>query len=193
MNERNVFRLLKTFLLSGIFLLIVGCSSSDASKNKPQDENITTIETVLEHQFTGPDQELIKLLENPNNQTIIGKEGGNGASEAKQTELDLYLEETYKSYFTEDMYNEFIGTYALGYHTAAYNNGYQLEVRNIDIKQNDTTENAYDFTVNVQYQKENNKKMSSEVTGRAHIYEEGKISNIDFSDDDGLLEALNNK
>ncbi|WP_079529260.1 hypothetical protein [Halobacillus hunanensis] len=193
MNESNVSRIFKAFLLSGIFLLIVGCSSSDTSKTTPQDENITTIETVLEHQFTGPDQKLIELLDDPNNQTIIGKEGDNGSSETKPTELDLYLEETYKSYFTEDMYDKFIGSYALGYHTAAYNNGYQLEVKNIDIKQNDTTENAYDFTVNVQYQKENSQEMTFEVTGRAHIYEEGKISNIDFSDDDGLLEALKTK
>ncbi|UOR14156.1 hypothetical protein [Halobacillus amylolyticus] len=193
MNESNVSRIFKAFLLSGIFLLIVGCSSSDTSKTTSQDENITTIETVLEHQFTGPDQKLIELLDDPNNQTIIGKEGDNGSSETKPTELDLYLEETYKSYFTEDMYDKFIGSYALGYHTAAYNNGYQLEVKNIDIKQNDTTENAYDFTVNVQYQKENSQEMTFEVTGRAHIYEEGKISNIDFSDDDGLLEALKTK
>ncbi|MFD2924303.1 hypothetical protein [Halobacillus naozhouensis] len=193
MKESNAFRIVKTFLLSGILVLMVGCSSSDTLKTEPQDENITTIKTVLEHQFTAPDPELIELLEDPNNQTIIGKEGDKGASETKPTELDLYLEETYKSYFTRDMYNKFIGTYALGYHTVSYNNGYQLEVKNIEIKQNDTTNNAYGFTVDVQYQKENNPKMTSEVTGRAHIYEEGKISNIVLSDDDGLLKALKAK
>ena len=31
---------------------------------KSQDENINTIETVLEHSFTGPEQELIEIWNN---------------------------------------------------------------------------------------------------------------------------------
>jgi hypothetical protein len=191
-NESNTSRVTKFFLLFGILFIVVGCSLSDTSESAPQDNNnITTIETVIEHLFTGPDQELIDLLYSPENITIIGS--NTEVEEVENpTELDLYLEEKYKkSHFTEDMYSQYIVMYVLAYHGTADFNDYHMEVDSIDIEQNATTEGAYDFTVNVLYNKAGNEQMNAEVTGRAHIYEEGKIASFKLFDHKELYEALN--
>lgn len=140
--------LTNSFLLFGILLFVVGCSEH-------QDENITTIETVLKHQFTGPDLKLIGLLDSPENAPIIGKEVETSTEEPKTpTKLDLYLEARYKPHFTESMYSRYVATYALDYQVAASKSDYQLEVDGIDIEQNETNEDADDFTVKVLYKKE---------------------------------------
>lgn len=178
-------------LLFGILLTVVGCSLSDTSESAPQDNNITTIEAVIEDLFTGPDQELIDLLYSPENVTIIGSDTEVEEVE-NSTELDLYLEEKYKkSHFTEDMYSQYIVMYVLDYHISAHSNDYRMEVDSIDIEQNATTESAYDFTVNVRYNKAGNEQMNAEVTGRVHIYEESKIASFNLFDHKELYEALN--
>ncbi len=178
-------------LLFGILLFVVGCSSSDISEPVHQNENVSTINTVIEHQFTGPDQELIELYNSPENGTEIGdgKEKSDEELE-KPTELDLYLKEKYQSHFTENMYSKYIVTYALDYQLAASMNDYKMEVNSINIEHNEKNEDIYDFTANVLYKKEENEQVIAKVSGRANIYEEGKIAKIQFLDDDGLLEAL---
>jgi uncharacterized protein YcfL len=44
----------KLILLSGLMFLVVGCSS----KENTEDPNEETIETVLQHTFTGPNEKL---------------------------------------------------------------------------------------------------------------------------------------
>lgn len=186
----TIYKIKMTFFT--LFLLMVACSlvgCSSETEDRAEDENITTIKTVLQEQFTGPDQELIDLLEDPQNATIIGEE--ETSTPQNPTELDIYLEEKYKSYFTDNMYDEFIRAYAMQFQISAYESNYQISVESIDVKQNESVEGAYDFTVNVLYQKEDNEEKKAVVSGRAHIYEDGKISNIDFVDDGGLSKILN--
>lgn len=187
-NKSSISRITKSILLFAVFLIFfVGCSSTNIS----QDGNITTIETVLENQFTGPDQEFIELLNSPENVTIIGDDS-EASDEDLETfsELDLYLEEKYKSFFTPNMYNKFIATYALGYQVAAFNGGFEIETDNIYIEKSDTIKGSYDFIANILYHKEGNEQMTAEVSGKAEINEESKITSIRFLDDNGLMDVL---
>ncbi|ALX50426.1 hypothetical protein [Lentibacillus amyloliquefaciens] len=172
---------------SGLFL---GNDKQMANESAPSNEIVATIRKVLETQFTGPDEELIQLLNAPENMTIIGK-GVESSDEEKQTntELESYLNEKYKDHFTENMYSDFIGKYAMGFQTSAHENGYRLEVADISIDQSENNENIYDFSVTVQYQKDDGEKNEAEVTGNAHM-KDGKIGNMEYLDDEGLSQAL---
>lgn len=182
----NTSRMVMVFFLMVIFLLVVASSPTDTSESTPHDENIITIKTVLKQTFTGPDLELIKLLHSPENTTIIGKERGTSIPESP-TDLDVYLEEMYQSYFTKNMYSEYIGVYALSY---SFKKDYQMQVDRIHVEQNQTDKNVYSFTAYVQYAREGNEQMLAEFSGRVHFSEGGKIAGFKLFTDDGISKAL---
>src|SRR5699024_12084595 len=99
---KTVYRIVIPFFMLGVFLFAVGCSSNNP--NSQQDENLSTLEAVLENTFTGPNQELNRLSNDPENLTVIGKNGETKNPESPN-ELDLYLEEMYQRHFTKEMYN----------------------------------------------------------------------------------------
>lgn len=176
---------LTAFLL--ITLSLVGCSTG--TESSANDKNITVIKTVLQEQFTGPDQELIDLLEDHENATIIGE--GETATPKSPTKLDQYLEEKYKAYFTENTYERFIGAYAMDYQTSAYYGNYTINVKTVDVEEKESAEGYYDFTVHVFYQKDGEEENKTEVVGRAAVNEEAKITNLHYHDDGNLSRNLN--
>ncbi|WP_407268528.1 hypothetical protein [Radiobacillus sp. PE A8.2] len=153
-----------------------------------KDDNITTIETVLMQQFENADQELIDLLDAPENNTIIGKD--EQKTPKSPTGLEQYLEGKYSSYFTADMYSEYIVNYALAYQLAAFDNNYHLQVDFIEITEEEGILGSYDFTAYVIYNKERDEQQRVQITGRAGVNSEGKINHINFTSDGGLLEVL---
>jgi len=179
-----------SFILLGI-ILVAGCSSSNTLKATSQDKNITNIKTVLEKQFTGPNSKLIEMLTSEENVTVIGKDG-EVTQPKSPTELEKYYEKTYKAYFTENMYNNFIAAYAFHYQFLAHKNGYKIKAGDIDIKEAGTTNEAYEFKVKVFYEKDGTKQKNAEVSGRVNFNKDGKITNIRYLDDGGLTKAMNN-
>lgn len=186
-------------VVTGFMVLIILCISFILVKSSlfekdlnmasmEDEENITAIETILNHQFNGPDYKLIELWEEK--ATIIGGNGETSAPE-QPTKLDKYLAELYQPYFTDNMYEKYLSSFAMSYQTPAYKNGYEIKVAAIDIKEK--TEDAYDFKVSVIYHKNGESKQNTaEVTGSVHIYEPGKIASIKFLNDSGLLKTLIN-
>jgi hypothetical protein len=160
-----------SLLLLGIILLVVGCSSN--VKSAPKDQNIATIKTVLEHQFTGPEQEFVEGLDN------IAK-------------LEQYYEERYKAYFTEDMFNKFISAHAYDYLLTAHNNGQQIKADKIRVEKDESTEGSYRFKMAVLYGEDVSNPKSAEVSGKIIFNKEGKITSIQYLNDGGLSEDLRN-
>jgi galactitol-specific phosphotransferase system IIB component len=76
------------------------------------------------------------------------------------------------------------------FQTSASSNNYKINVESIDIKKVDSTDGAYDFIVNVVYNKEDVEEKIAQVSGRAYLYEEGKINYLKYLDDGGLSNAL---
>ncbi|MFA9557601.1 hypothetical protein ACERII_09875 [Evansella sp. AB-rgal1] len=176
------------------YLVIIQLSAPRSSIDsllpiRPADENISTIRTVLQEQFTGPDKNIVELLTAEENITSIGRDNEDDTEEQDSSPyLDAYLAEKYKPFFTESAYDTYIATHGVDYHWLADVNDYTLIASGFDISE--TIENTYDFTVDVIYKKKGNEHKNALVTGRANMNEDGKISFIQFLDDDGLLEAL---
>ena len=157
-----------TFLVS-VFILIAACS-------KESDENVETIQTYLEQEFSGPNDELINALE---------QEG------AYPPELESYIEENYKPLVSnwEQFINE---NMTLIFLKTAFENGYHLETTNIDIQKIDETEEeAYNFEVEVEYHNDDQTNATT-VTGIMNINDNGQISMIRNMDDGELLEKMRN-
>lgn len=158
-----------SLLFLGVILLVAGCSSN--VKSMPKDQNIATVKTVLEHQFTGPEQEFIEGLDN------IAK-------------LEQYYEERYKAYFTEDMFNKFTSAHAYDYLLMAHNNGQQIKADTVSVESGESTEGSYSFKIAVLYGEDGSNQKSAEVSGKAIFNKEGKITSIQYLNDGGLSEAL---
>lgn len=169
-------------LVVGIFMFATGCSSTNIQSTS-KDDNASSIETVLQNQFNGPDPELMSLLKDPENATFIGNMAKEGNNKEKGNELEKYFSEIYKPSFTENMYTKFIGAYAMNYHTAAAENNYKIKVEELKINQDDSNKENYDFSLNVSYEG-NEKNGSEKVKGKAYMNDEGKINKIEYFEND---------
>ncbi|WP_173916777.1 hypothetical protein [Halobacillus sp. Marseille-Q1614] len=168
--------------------LVAGCSSSQPAESADREAE-TNIKKVLEHQFTGPDQELLKHLKDPGIATVIGIDGETKPPK-KSTPLDQYLQDTYGEYFTENMYEKFVLLHAMSYYFEVEDSSYTINLVEADIREDVDTEDAYFFTARVLFENEND-AYTAEVTGKANVNEDKKIERMLYFDDDRLIEKIN--
>ncbi|WP_066070385.1 hypothetical protein [Neobacillus soli] len=135
----------------------------------------TVIEKVLEHQFTGPDEEFIEL----NNKEDIQK-------------LGKYYVEVYGPYFTESGLETFIAAFGTQYPSDAYYNGYKLSLKNITIEQSENIPYRYSFIATVGCQKNGDEEKTASVNGEVlfSTKEEGKIQGFRYMNDNSLTDLL---
>jgi hypothetical protein len=142
--------------------MLIGCTE----KKETQDENIKTIEAVLQNSLTGPSDELKQILD---------KE-----SEEKFDALNQYEEKLFKHYFAnETSYRDFVNNYGslvMIQHNSDY---YNFKIKNIEYEKADANDSVYNFSVELQFQKEGSEKSETGiVTGQANLTEEHKIEGM---------------
>ncbi|MEK4869865.1 MULTISPECIES: hypothetical protein [Niallia] len=157
------------FVIGTIFFFVYRTSNTEIAEQK---EAVTTIQTVLEHTFTGPEEKLANLWE-----TIDNKEIEDNEVEAALAEWNSYTANNFKPYFTEEFYHSYIASYGENFLQKAHWNGYQLKMSNLEVEKADTKlENIYNFSLTVHYQKE---KVVN-VTGQANINKDGLITGMEI-------------
>ncbi|WP_226577400.1 hypothetical protein [Halobacillus litoralis] len=167
--------------LLGILLLAAGCTevgnSSDESESQNQGED--NISTVLENVFDGPGEEQEALL------------ASDSDVEDKGEKLDEYYKENFQPYMSESFFERFVNTNgAWTFLQPAYPE-YALIVDEITLEEKDE-EGHHSFTVKVSYT--NNESGESEtmtVEGTAYTNEDGKLTSIQYINDEELRTALN--
>lgn len=169
------------FLVGGGYLIAEKILWEQAA---PEDENIETIETVLENVFSGPDKELKKILDDQDSYIEEDR------VQEYQSDLYSYYENIYQPYFEENTFQGHINTNQLTFTQLAYFKGYQLKADKINVKEDEKTDGAYNFTVNVHYYKGDNKEGEIKVSGRVNIYDTGKINTLKYYDNGGLEELV---
>ncbi|MGJ9459882.1 hypothetical protein [Oceanobacillus sp. CF4.6] len=134
-----------------------------------QEENIRSIEAVLQNALTGPSDEFKKVF---NSEELI--------------DLVKHEEELYKDYFADDMaYLDFVMNNGSRIMIEAARNDYKLKVKNIEYEKTESEEIIYNFTVELQYQQVGRESSGVEsVTGQANLNEEHKIEDILIRDGD---------
>jgi hypothetical protein len=152
------------FFFNGKDIVLNTLASLGAKETKTQDENIQTIETVLKNSLTGPSDEFKQIID--------------------QTEwvepLRQYEENRYRKYFANDTsYMEFVNNYGAVLMNTPLRNGYQLKVKNIEYEKIDAKDMVYNFSVELQYQKEGTELWEVEtVNGQANLTVEHKIEGM---------------
>jgi len=159
-------------------LLMTACSKSE-------DRNKEAIKKVLEHQFTGPDEKFMELMQNPKYRTVV-------KNKEENKEFDQYVAEIYGPYFTDPGLQAFIAVFAAQYQTFAYNAGYTLRFKGVTAEQNENNPNLYTFSARVGYQKSGEEEKTANIEGRAYFSakEEGKIGKFEYVNDEGLSDKL---
>jgi hypothetical protein len=176
-----------TAALVAIFLIGGGYFIADKillEQAAPEDNNIETIEAVLEQAFTGPDKELKQILDEKESYIADNK------VKEYQNELFSYYEDVFQPYFEGNRFQDHVMSNKLNLNELAYSKGYQLDAQEIDVKKDEKAEDAYNFSFIVQYKKDEIKVGEIKLSGRVNIYEEGKINTLRFYD--GSIEELIN-
>ncbi|UFT99120.1 hypothetical protein KO561_18370 [Radiobacillus kanasensis] len=163
MNKLTQF-MISTLVIS--LFLLVGCT--DKTEKKAEDENIKTITTVLEKNFTGPDTELKELMSQ--------------SGEVWKENLAKYEETHYKPHFAnEDAFQDYISTYSAVLWIEPLRNNYELDVKDIQFEKQDAKQTTYDFTLEVEYKKANSDSAKVElIDGKAILNDEHKIISLDL-------------
>ncbi|GAA0489616.1 hypothetical protein GCM10008986_14340 [Salinibacillus aidingensis] len=165
-----------TMFFALLVLYIAGCSE-DTEKTKTQDENIQTIEAVLENTFTGPDDELKQIWESD--------------VEEKMKAIGPYTEKLFKDYFTENAYLEYAGVYGMTFLLEAHHSDYRLELKKATYEKTKSEEDIYDFTVQVEYQKDGSEQSEvGHLKGQANLNVDHKIEEMIIRNAGDFLEIF---
>ncbi|MEC1520723.1 hypothetical protein P9D43_01590 [Neobacillus niacini] len=162
--KKGMTQIFATTMFSLLLLMLVGCTES--KETQTQDENIKTIEAVLQNSLTGPSDEMKRILE---------KE-----SEEKFEALNQYEENLFKDYFANEMsYTDFVNNYGSRLMIQPNNEDYQFKIKKIDYEKVDVKDRVYNFSVELQFQREGSEKSEvGIVTGQVNLTEEHKIEGM---------------
>ncbi|MFK9091068.1 hypothetical protein [Bacillus salipaludis] len=174
----------KVHYFLNLMMILSGFLIASCSQTEEEDQYNTAIKKVLEHQFTGPDEEFMELLWNPKYRTVVNNKEEN-------QELDKYVAEVYGPYFTDSGLDSFIATFGTQYPTFAHDTGYKLSFKGVTIEQSEKIPYRYTFKAKVGYQKNGDEEKTANVEGEVFFSkkEEGKIGRFEYRDE-GLLDIL---
>jgi hypothetical protein len=146
-------------------------------KEHKSDENVKTIQNYLKNEFTGPSDELKKLLK--------------GRYSEVAPSLNQYIAENYKDLVAENNYQTFINTNEiLRWLQPATSRGFQLKPIKIEVKKVENIQaQGYTFKVTVEYSKDG-KSNSTIVSGYINMNAKGKIIAIRDVKDKELIKAM---
>ncbi|MCA1011629.1 DUF4367 domain-containing protein [Halobacillus halophilus] len=165
--------MIKKLLFMALTLLIAaGCTSTHSSgeNTKEQSKVQEDVEKVLEHIFTGPDQELSQFYEEHN-----------------QEEISNYYKDQFEPYFTEKYMDEAMKTNLVSsFHQKAYGNEVKMDINSMSVEQSEDKDTAYDFDTQIDV----SNGQSAKVRGRVNTNEQGKITRIHYVDPQPLLHAF---
>lgn len=212
--HRKTFTILQSIKrMGGILFLIfscfltVGCSENEQVNQgdayvPSEDKNITAIRAVIEQEFTGPNEEYMRLEKNIDKKLtkMLGNlpEGENGVSlpvdSPEWVEYNEFLKKTYEPYFMDYAYDSLISiNFAFSYQfkfTGEEDHHFQMKVSDIEVNQEKEHPTIYRFTFQVDFENSTGKTTQHQLRGEAICPKEGKIGRINFQDTLGLLEEI---
>lgn len=177
LREPSKNRLVRYFML----LMLVCTLFTGCSKDKKED----LIQSVVMQVFSCPNEELIKLMNDMNEEIEISNTNKKSTS-LEDFEFFKKLDSIYSPYFTDKCYEDFLNKrIPYKYHIETDSLGYKMNVTDIEIKQSKNTPTNFDFSINLSYGPEDGEKIKTSINGSAQFADgNDKISFIRFFDDD---------
>lgn len=165
--------------MTAVFLVFsAGCTGAEDTVVQQDRSNLNH---VLTNQFSGPDETLVQLLNDPEQATVIGDTDNATENAAGNSELDAYYQEQYREYFTADAYEEFVRIHAAQHHMIAEENEIEMSVEDLRVTRKDTDDRAYDFHLQVAYQN-NDPQGTGNIQGQAWMNDKHRITRLRYSE-----------
>jgi hypothetical protein len=170
-------------ILLVLALFLSGCSKQEKEVEVAKDPNIETIKSYLEIEFNGPDEEAIR----------IQNEFFEDATDSGKTGIEQYtdfMNETFSPYVEEENIQRLIMRSSLFfYHFQADESGYIFKADQIQIQQQESFKQNYDYKAHITYEKDGEKN-STTLTGFVTMSENGKISGVKSLNDGGFYQEM---
>lgn len=164
-------------------LLLTGCTEQKNEAAEVGDPNIETIKKYLEIEYNGPDEEAIRVQnEMFDDTTESGKTGIEQRTDYINDTFSPYVEE-------EEIHNLILKSLVFTYHHPANESGYTFKADQIQIAQQDSFKQNYDYIVEITYEKDGKKEVAT-LTGFVTMSENGKISGIKNLSDSGFYQKM---
>ncbi|MGI2329063.1 hypothetical protein [Planococcus sp. YIM B11945] len=154
-----------------------------ASGTSGIDKNEAVIREVLEKEFTGPDEEYIRLM-----QRMFQQQKGDMTEEEYNAfqkssvvqDFTSYEKAKYAGFFTENGLDRFINS-GLAFIFSSAEGDHQISLGEVEITRNENNPALYQFAFTVNFESGSGEKEQFALEGDAIVPEEGKIGKFNLS------------
>ncbi|VXC34481.1 conserved hypothetical protein [Bacillus sp. 349Y] len=162
--------LVSLFILAGGYALMNSVITNQSASHEED------VKEVLEKIFTGPDDELKSLMDQEDRYI----EEGNS-----EEYFDLFLsyyKDLFRPYMSPDTIEQYVNEGKITFPYYAYSSGYKLKAEKIVVKENETVQGSFTFTVKVVYSRDGDELGTVDLPGDITVSDQGLIESIRFRD-----------
>ncbi|MGX1265892.1 hypothetical protein RKD55_003696 [Rossellomorea marisflavi] len=174
-NNRWIPTLLTAALVS-LFILAGGYALMNSVITNQSASHEEAVKEVLEKIFTGPDDELKSLMDQENRYI----EEGNS-----EEYFDLFLsyyKDLFRPYMSPVTIEQYVNEGKITFPYYAYSSGCKLKAEKIVVKENETVQGSFTFTVKVVYSRDGDERGTVDLSGDITVNDQGLVESIRFRD-----------
>lgn len=175
-KKQRLVPTLLTALLAALFILAGGNLLLNTVMTDQTASREGEVKEVLERIFTGPDDELASLMEQEDRYI----EEGNS-----EEYFDLFLsyyKDLFRPYMSPDTIEQYLNEGKITFPYYAYSSGYKLKDEKIVVKENETVQGSFTFTVKVVYSRDGDERGTVDLSGDITVNDQGLVESIRFRD-----------
>ncbi|KON85018.1 hypothetical protein AF331_13575 [Rossellomorea marisflavi] len=175
-KKQRLVPTLLTALLAALFILAGGNLLLNTVMTDQTASQEGEIKEVLERIFTGPDDELESLMEQEDRYI----EEGNS-----EEYFDLFLsyyKDLFRPYMSPDTIEQYVNEEKITFPYYAHSSGCKLKAEKIVVKENETVQGSFTFTVKVVYSRDGDERGTVDLSGDITVNDQGLVESIRFRD-----------
>ncbi|WP_430489176.1 hypothetical protein [Rossellomorea marisflavi] len=175
-KKQRLVPTLLTALLAALFILAGGYLLLNTVMTDQTASQEGEVKEVLEKIFTGPDDELASLME---------QEDGYIEEGNSEEYFDLFLsyyKDLFRPYMSPDTIEQYVNEGKITFPYYAYSSGWKLKAEKIVVKENETVQGSFTFTVKVVYSRDGDEIGTVDLSGDIAVNDQGLVESIRFRD-----------
>ncbi|GLI85059.1 hypothetical protein ANABIO32_27790 [Rossellomorea marisflavi] len=175
-KKQRLVPTLLTALLAALFILAGGYLLLNTVMTDQTASQEGEVKEVLERIFTGPDDELASLMEQEDRYIEEG---------TSEEYFDLFLsyyKDLFRPYMSPDTIEQYVNEGKITFPYYAYSSGYKLKAEKIVVKENETVQGSFTFTVKVVYSRDGDVRGTVDLSGDITVNDQGLVESIRFRD-----------
>jgi len=189
MNIKSIAKYIKPFAFAGVLVFSVGCTEDAKEEAQPVTNNSKeNIRTLFHEKFDGPNEELEQIWNELNDDDSLDKEKLDKYSK----KLDAYYEDNVFPLYHDGMDEQAVRYVALEHLRSSHANGYELHIKDINLKESEKTKNSFNYSIEIEKLKDGSVRKTIKLRGLINTNEEQRITRIRYHNQEELFNALKN-